>query len=43
MIRLLILLLGALNSRRLAPAEAAWAGPGVSRRAGPEPAVRGGR
>ncbi len=36
MIRLLILLLGALNSRRLAPAEAAWPGPGVSRRAGPE-------
>ena len=36
MIRLLILLLGALSSRRLAPAEAAWAGPGVSRRAGPE-------
>ena len=36
MIRLLILLLGALTSRRLASAEAAWAGPGVSRRAGPE-------
>ena len=36
MIRLLILLLGALSSRQLAPGEAAWAGPGVSRRAGPE-------
>ena len=36
MIRLLILLLGALTSRRLASAEAAWAGPGASRRAGPE-------
>ena len=36
MIRLLILLLGAFRSRRLAAPEPAWAGPGRFRRTGPE-------
>ena len=36
MIRLLILLLGAFRSRRLAAPEPAWAGPGGFRRTGPE-------